>query len=205
MKRTFLTFSSRDDLAELGHALAALARVVGGVRQVAREDDEVGLLRERIDRGDGLGQRALASGFGGPSNPQCVSDSCTKQKSSAAGALAIARQRRSRTPRPRRRCPPAEELPADLDVFIVSPWSTVEVKSSARRRRYRRPTREFPGIKCRCRSADGQEYMRLPRRRTPKAGGIRLSLDEPAGPSVSSASFAAPGRGLQLRALAHAR
>jgi len=41
---------SRDDSLELAHALVALGLVVGGVGQVAGEDDEIGLLRERVDR-----------------------------------------------------------------------------------------------------------------------------------------------------------
>ncbi len=53
-----------DDVAELGEALAALLRVVGRVGQIAGEDDEVGLLRQRVDPGDRLLQRAAGVGVG---------------------------------------------------------------------------------------------------------------------------------------------
>ncbi len=46
-----------DDVAELGEALAALLAVVGGVGQVAGEDDEIGLLAERVDPRDRLLER----------------------------------------------------------------------------------------------------------------------------------------------------
>jgi hypothetical protein len=52
MKRTSRTRSSRNDLLELGHAPAPLLCVVGGVGEVAGEDDEVRLPLERVDRGD---------------------------------------------------------------------------------------------------------------------------------------------------------
>src|SRR5262249_50230982 len=48
-----------DNLLELGHPCAPHFGVVGGVRQVACEDDEVGLLIEAVDRRDGFLQRAL--------------------------------------------------------------------------------------------------------------------------------------------------
>ena len=48
----------RDDVAYLRHAAAALGRVVGGMRQVAREHDEIGLARQCVDGRHGLGQRA---------------------------------------------------------------------------------------------------------------------------------------------------
>src|SRR5205085_12047506 len=48
-----------DDLFELGEALSTLDGVIGGVRQIAGEDDEVGLLAEAVDRLNGLRQRSL--------------------------------------------------------------------------------------------------------------------------------------------------
>ena len=47
-----------DQLLELREAPAPLGTVVGGVREIAGEDDEVGLRIERVYRGDGFGQRA---------------------------------------------------------------------------------------------------------------------------------------------------
>ena len=66
-------------LLELGQTPPALLGIVGRMRQVAGEYDEIGLLRQRIDRGDGLGQAALGVRITtGPLNPQWVSDSWTK-------------------------------------------------------------------------------------------------------------------------------
>src|SRR5712691_11850936 len=47
-----------DDVAELGQAPPSLLRIVGGVREVAGEDDEVRLESEAVYRGDRLRQRA---------------------------------------------------------------------------------------------------------------------------------------------------
>ncbi len=52
-----------DDVLELGHALAPLRRIVGGMGQIAGEDDEVGLVGERIDLGHRLAQGALRIGI----------------------------------------------------------------------------------------------------------------------------------------------
>ena len=54
-----LDLQFRNDGLDLRHALAALFGVIRGVGQVAREDDEIGGLRQRIDGSDGFGQRAL--------------------------------------------------------------------------------------------------------------------------------------------------
>jgi hypothetical protein len=48
-----------DDLLELGEAAAALLRVVGRVREIAGEHDEIGLLGKRVHRGHRLAQRPL--------------------------------------------------------------------------------------------------------------------------------------------------
>ena len=45
------------DGLELAHALVPLGLVVGGVGQIAGEDDEVGLLRERVHRPHRLTER----------------------------------------------------------------------------------------------------------------------------------------------------
>ena len=46
------------DVAELGHPFAPLLTVLGGVGEVAGEDDEVGRVLQVVDRGDRLLQRA---------------------------------------------------------------------------------------------------------------------------------------------------
>ena len=53
-----------DDLLELGKALAAQLRVVGGMRQVAGEHDEVRRLGQAVDGGDGFFQGAFGIGIG---------------------------------------------------------------------------------------------------------------------------------------------
>ena len=53
-----------DDVAEFRQALPALLGVVGGVREVAGEHDEVGLLLEAVDGGNGLFERPLGVGVG---------------------------------------------------------------------------------------------------------------------------------------------
>ena len=55
----------RDDLLEALHALAPLLAVVGGVGEVAGEDDEVGLAGEAVHGRHGLLQRVLGVGIGG--------------------------------------------------------------------------------------------------------------------------------------------
>jgi hypothetical protein len=52
-----LDLQGRDDVAELRHPAAPLDGIVGGVREVAGEDDEFRLLRQRVDAGDRLPQR----------------------------------------------------------------------------------------------------------------------------------------------------
>jgi hypothetical protein len=59
-----LRVQAGDDVAEPGHALAALLRVVGAVRQVAGKADEVGRLGQRIDGRHGPGQRRADVGVG---------------------------------------------------------------------------------------------------------------------------------------------
>ena len=53
-----------DDGLEFSHPLAALALVVGGVGEVAGEDDEVGCRGQRVDRGHGLPERVGRLGIG---------------------------------------------------------------------------------------------------------------------------------------------
>ena len=53
-----------DDLLELGKPLPAHFRVVGGMGQVAGEDDEVGLLGQAVDGSHGLFERPLGVGIG---------------------------------------------------------------------------------------------------------------------------------------------
>ncbi len=53
----------RDDLAKALHALAPQLGIVGGVRQVAGEDDEIGLLGKPVHRRHGLLQRVLGVGI----------------------------------------------------------------------------------------------------------------------------------------------
>src|SRR5258706_12945084 len=48
----------RGDLLEFAQPLAALYTVIGRVREVSREDDEVGRRLERVHRRDGFGKRA---------------------------------------------------------------------------------------------------------------------------------------------------
>ena len=57
-----MTLSADDDLLEALHARAALLAVVGGVGEVAGEDDEVGLLGEAVHGRHGLLQRVLGVG-----------------------------------------------------------------------------------------------------------------------------------------------
>ncbi len=54
------------DGLEFRHALPALHRVVGRVREIAGEHDEVGLIVEGVHRGHGLLQSALGVWIGGP-------------------------------------------------------------------------------------------------------------------------------------------
>src|SRR5919204_4948858 len=56
-------FEAADQLAELRETPAPLVRIVGGVREIAGEDDEVRLWLERVYRGDGLRQRAGGVGI----------------------------------------------------------------------------------------------------------------------------------------------
>ena len=51
-----------DDLAEALHALATQLGIVSGVREIAGEDDEVGLARQTVHGRHGLGQRVLGVG-----------------------------------------------------------------------------------------------------------------------------------------------
>ena len=53
-----------DDGLELSQTPTPLDGVVGGVRQVAREDDEVGRFLQLVDRGDRLAQRDIGIGVG---------------------------------------------------------------------------------------------------------------------------------------------
>ena len=63
-KAHVLDTQRRDDLAEALHALAPQLGIVGGVGEVAGEDDEVGRAREAVHRSDGLFQRVLGIGIG---------------------------------------------------------------------------------------------------------------------------------------------
>ena len=51
------------DIAEFGHALSALFRVVRRMREVARKHDEVGGLPQTVDRRDRLFERSLGVGI----------------------------------------------------------------------------------------------------------------------------------------------
>ena len=55
-----------DDAAELDHSPAPLGGVVGGVREVAREHDEVGLDFQRVDARHRRLQRGVGLRIGGP-------------------------------------------------------------------------------------------------------------------------------------------
>ena len=52
------------DLLEFGQPPAALRRIVGGMREIARKHDEIRLAFEAVDRGDRLLQRNLRVGIG---------------------------------------------------------------------------------------------------------------------------------------------
>jgi hypothetical protein len=69
MKRIVFHFETRDDLRNSDRALPAFLRVVRGTRQIAGEHHEVRRSRQRIDRGDRLLERPLASGSAVPSIP----------------------------------------------------------------------------------------------------------------------------------------
>src|SRR5258706_9183060 len=56
-------FEAGDLIAELGHSPPPFSAVFGRVREVAREHDEVGRFRQRVDGGYGLAERAARIGI----------------------------------------------------------------------------------------------------------------------------------------------